>query len=101
MAKHRVFKPEFKARVVLQVLTGAKTAAQVCREHQLSEPLLAAWKKPLHAGAGLIFAQERETTADQARIAELERMVGRLTMELEAAKKVSQLLSLPSSRNGR
>jgi transposase-like protein len=93
MAKHRTFKPEFKARVVLQVLTGTKTAAQVCREHQLSEQLL--------AHADLVFAQEREATADQARLAELEQMVGRLTMELEAAKKASQLLSLPLKRNGR
>ncbi|HZS08509.1 MAG TPA: transposase [Blastocatellia bacterium] len=97
MPKHRVFKPAFKARVVLQVLTGAKSAAQVCREHQLSEQLLAAWKKQLLAHADLVFAQERESTAEQARLAELERMVGRLTMELEAAKKASQLLSLPST----
>jgi transposase len=95
------FQTEFKARVVLQVLTGAKTAAQVCREHQLSEQLLASWKKQFLAHADLAFAQEREATADQARLAELEQMVGRLTMELEAAKKASQLLSLPSKRNGR
>src|SRR5262245_2482192 len=55
----------------------------------------------LLAHADLVFAQEREATADQARLAELEQMVGRLTMELEAAKKASQLLSLPSKRNGR
>jgi transposase-like protein len=101
MAKHRTFKPEFKARIVLQVLTGTKTAAQVCREHQLSEQLLNTWKKQLLAHADLAFAQEREATADQARLAELEQMIGRLTMELEAAKKASQLLSLPSKRNGR
>lgn len=101
MAKHRTFKPEFKARVVLQVLTGTKTAAQVCREHQLSEQLLAAWKKQLVAHADLAFAQERASTAEAGRLAELERMVGRLTMELEAAKKASQLLSLPAKGNGR
>jgi transposase-like protein len=101
MAKHRPFKPEFKARVVLQVLTGTKTAAQVCREHQISEQLLTTWKKHLLTHADLVFAQERESTAEQSRLAELERMVGRLTMELEAAKKASQLLSLPSKRNGR
>ena len=101
MTKPRIFKPEFKARVVLQVLTGTKTAAQVCREHQLSEQLLTSWKKQLLAHADLAFMQERESTAAQARLAELERMVGRLTMELEAAKKASQLLSLHSQRNGR
>ncbi len=100
MAKRRTFKPDFKARVVLQVLTGTKTAVYVCREHQLSEQLLTSWKKQLLAHADLVLAQEREATADQARLAELEQMVGRLTMELEAAKKASQLLSLPSKRNG-
>jgi hypothetical protein len=43
----------------------------------------------------------RRPSGDQALLAELEQMVGRLTMELEAAKKASQLLSLPSKRNGR
>ncbi len=100
MAKHRTFKPAFKARVTLQVLTGAKTAAQICREHQLSEQLLTCWKKQLLAHADLAFAQGHESTAEQSRLAELERMVGRLTMELEAAKKASQLLTLHSERSG-
>ncbi len=44
---------------------------------------------------------ERESTIDpqQARIAELERMVGRLTLELEVAKKASKLLRPPASRD--
>jgi transposase len=58
-------------------------------------------EKQLLAHADLAFAQEREATADQARLAELEQMVGRLTVELEAAKKASQLLSLPSKRSRR
>jgi transposase len=85
MEKRRTFKPEFKARVILQVLTGTKTTAQVCREHQISEQPPTAWKKRLLAHADPVFAQERESTAEQSRLAELERMVGRLTMELEAA----------------
>src|SRR5262245_34680204 len=101
MAKHRTFKPEFKARVVLQVLTGTKTAAQGCRQHQLSWQLLACCKKQVLAHADLVFARGPAATADEARLAEPQQMVGRLTMELEAAKKTSQLLSLPSKRNGR
>lgn len=72
MEKRRTFKPEFKARAVLQVLTGTKTAAQVCREHQISEQLLTTWKKHLLTHADLVFAQERESTAEQARLAESE-----------------------------
>jgi hypothetical protein len=38
----------------------------------------------------LVFRSDEQRNQEQARIAELERMVGRLTVELEVAKKVSQ-----------
>ena len=101
MQKHRTFKPEFKARVILQLLSGEKSAAQICREHRLSDQLLANWKKQFLENADSIFDQVRDASVEQERIAELERMVGRLTMELEAAKKASLLLTPHSQRNGR
>jgi transposase-like protein len=58
MAKRRAFKPGFKGRGVPQVLTGTKTAAQICREHQFSEQLLTSWKGQLLAHADPAFAQE-------------------------------------------
>lgn len=101
MNKRRSFKPELKAKVVLEVLTGAKSTAQVCREHSIKEQLVTRWKKQLLQSASIIFQQEQHQDSQLDRIAELERMVGRLTMELEIAKKASQLLSLTSNRNGR
>jgi transposase len=101
MQKHRSFKPEFKARVVLQLLTGEKSAAQICREHKLSEQLLSNWKKQFLENAGIVFDQTRDQSTEQERIAELERMIGRLTIELEAAKKASLLLNPPSRRNAK
>src|SRR6266545_3949753 len=96
-----IFKPEFKARVILQLLSGEKSAAQICREHRLSDQLLANWKKQFLENADSIFDQVRDGSFEQERIAELERMVGRLTMELKAAKKASLLLTPRSQRNGR
>lgn len=101
MQKHRTFKPEFKARVILQILTGEKSAAQICREHSLSDQLISNWKKQFLENADQIFDQARDASIEQERIAELERMIGRLTMELEAAKKASLLLTPRSQRNGR
>jgi transposase-like protein len=101
MQKHRTFKPEFKARVILQILTGEKSAAQICREHRLSDQLISNWKKQFLENADQIFDQVRDASVEQERIAELERMIGRLTMELEAAKKASLLLTPRSQRNGR
>ena len=59
MQKHRTFKPEFKARVILQLLSGEKSAAQICREHRLSDQLLANWKKQFLENADSIFDQVR------------------------------------------
>ncbi len=101
MRQRRRFTPEFKAQVVLDVLTGSKSAAEVCREHQLNPQVLARWKTELVERAPLVFEQDQLHSQEQECIAELERTVGRLTMQLDIAKKASLLLSSPSSRNGR
>lgn len=100
MTRRRVFKPELKARVVLEDLTGVRSAAEICREHSLSSQVLARWKSEFLERAAEIFAVPRCGGHESERIAELERMVGRLTLELDAAKKASSILTSLSSRNG-
>jgi transposase-like protein len=96
--KHRTFSPEFKAQAVLAVLSGSKTAAELCREHQIKPDLFSKWKAAFLDNAARVFERETAVDPQQARIAELERMVGRLTLELEVAKKASMLLRPPASR---
>ncbi len=100
MAKYRTFTPEFKSQVVLELLTGAKTGAELCREHHLKDSLLYRWKQEFLNDAAKVFQCDAQHEAD-ARIAELERLVGRLTLQLEIAKKASALLPSPPSRNER
>jgi transposase-like protein len=100
MPKARTFSAEFKAQVVLEVLSGAQTSAEVCRHYQIHPNLFARWKSTFLEQAPSIFQQEQNHSAEQERIAELERMIGRLTMELEVAKKASSLLASTLSRNG-
>ncbi len=101
MTQRRRFTGEFKAQVVLDLVSGAKSAAELCRQHQLSPQLLSQWKSELLERAPQLFEQDQARSAEQERIAELERLVGRLTMQLEIAKKASVLLSSQQSRNGR
>ncbi|MBS3784841.1 MAG: transposase, partial [Anaerolineae bacterium] len=89
MAKRRTFTPEFKAQVVLEELTGVKDKAEICREYRLSRQLFSRWRAEFVERAPEIFATERSRGDEQERIAELERMIGRLTMELEVSKKAS------------
>jgi transposase len=99
MATRRQFSADFKAKVVLDVISGRKSAAAVCREYHLKPTLLANWKKAFLASAPKLF--ERETLADPAevRIEELERLVGKLTLELDVAKKAFKLLEVGSNGN--
>ncbi len=101
MTKNRTYKPQLKAQVVLQVLSGTKSAAQICRELNINENLLSRWKQQLLTHAALVFERESEAGEKDERIADLERLIGRLTMELEVAKKASQLAVYPTSKNGR
>jgi len=95
MTKHKRYDAELKTQVVLEVLKGQKSLAQICREHGVSEDLVCHWREIFLERASQVFADPRTTAvrnAEQERIAELERLVGQLTLELTATKKVSQLL---------
>ena len=101
MRNRRTFTSEFKTERVLEVLTGDFTPAEVCRRHQLNPQQLAAWKAEFLANASLVFQRDHESEILAERVHELERVVGRLTLELDAAKKVSRFLNQPLDRNGR
>ena len=58
MAKRRQFSREFKAQVVLDVLTGVQSQAEVCRKHTLGANLLGLWKSTFLERAHLVFDNE-------------------------------------------
>ena len=45
MAKRRKFTSEFKTELVLEVLSGASSQAELCRRHNLNEDQLSKWKQ--------------------------------------------------------
>ena len=85
----RTFTPEFKAKVVLDVLTGTAAQAEVCRRHQISPTLFGLWKATLLDRLSSVFQADDERSAEAARVAELERLVGQQALELAALKKAS------------
>jgi transposase len=101
MSKRRTFTPRFKARAVLEELTGVKDKAEICREYRLRPQVFSRWREEFLERAPEIFATQPSRGDEQERIAELERMVGRLTMELEVAKKASDILTSLSTGSGR
>ena len=101
--KRRKFRAEFKLDTVMEGLRGQKSIAQICRERDITEPLYYQWKQRFEDQALQIFADQRQRPASddqEQRIAELERMVGRLTMENEILKKARTWLDTQRVRNG-
>jgi transposase-like protein len=101
MRKRRQFTPEFKARVVLDILTGVQSQAETCRKHGLGANLVALWKTAFLERAHLIFDGDSARSAEQARVAELEQVLGRMTLENEILKKASSRLASLSTRSER
>ena len=88
--KRRDFTPEFKLQCVLDLVSGRKRPVEICREHRISDSLLGRWKQQFTDEAPKIFESKHQANSASAQeIAELERLVGRLTLELSAAKKLS------------
>ncbi len=116
---HHDFTADCKARAVLRLLQDASSAPRICRELRIDERLLSDWKEQFMRRASLIFEKEPASIlADERiaelermvgrlkreleseRIAELERLVGRLMLELEESKKAPAILGAPAHRNG-
>ncbi len=55
MAPRRQFSSEFKAKLVLDVVSGRRTAAEVCREFRLKDDMFSRWKAQFLANAPTPF----------------------------------------------
>ena len=97
----RSFSPELKAQVVLELLSGAATPAEIARRHQVKPQLLAYWKAAVLERLPTLFGDDDASRQHEARIAELEQLVGRQALELEILKKASRLLTGRTPSGGR
>ena len=87
--KRRQFTREFKLKIVQEIEAG-KSQTHIARQHQLNPNTIARWRQEYRKYKDQAFAGPGRSYTDEARIAELERMVGRLTMENDLLKKVLQ-----------
>ena len=98
MAKHRTHSVEFKRQVAQEYLDG-ETLHALSRRHDISRNLIRVWIEKYQAGA----LDEDAAAADllqayEARVAALERLVGKQALELEFLK--GALHARPRQKNG-
>ena len=98
----RIFPAAFKREQIGRVLRGELTLAELSRKLGIARGLLQRWKRLMTQGAEMAVAAHAgmvpasELQAAEEHIRELERLVGKLTVELEALR-----AALPVARGGR
>ena len=96
MSTYRMFTVAFKRQVAQEYLAGASLNA-LSRKHEVARNLIRIWVAKYQAGQfEPDFVPMPRLSAHEIKIAELERMVGKLTMELEFLRGV--LRSTPLQR---
>jgi len=91
--KSRKFDPETKVAIVLEGLKGDITVAELCRKYKISETIYYRWRdKFLEGGRKAFISSESDREKElEGRIEELEKIIGRQTIQIEILKKAFQL----------
>ena len=92
----RNFSPEFKAKLVLEVLKGEKELTVIATENNIQPNLLRNWKKEFLDKASIVFDESREDNLREKLASERKekdqyaKKVGQLTMQVDWLKKKSE-----------
>lgn len=97
--KNRSFDAEFKARVVLEIIRGDVSLAECGRRHSIQETTLSRWKKEFLERAPSIFGGSIDSTEQEKRLSELERLFKEQSLELAILKKTQMLLAKKNAGN--
>jgi putative transposase len=86
------YTPEFKTKIVLEILSEVETVNQIAAKYEVSPVVLSRWKKEFLERASEVFKKgpskaEKELEQSKEHISELERKVGQLTYEVDWLKK--------------
>jgi len=84
--KRRIFSRDFKIEIIREIEQGTKQA-EVCRKHNLHPVLVNLWRREYHQSPETAFQVHGKQYKDEAKIAELEQLVGKLYIENEFLKK--------------
>lgn len=96
------YTPEFKAKLVLEVLQGEKELNEIAAEHGINPNMLRNWKKDFLANASRAFDESRQTREahrkEDAMKKENERMlktIGQLTLERDFLQDCFRITGIP------
>ena len=65
MTKKKRYTPEFKAKIVRELVEGNDTVGVVAARHQLNANMVSGWRKQLFDNASIIFTQEQNLAKER------------------------------------
>lgn len=85
------YNAEFKRATVEEVLAGEKRISQICRERGIDEKTLRRWRHDYEQkGSDAWTTRPTGSRSAEEKIAQLERLIGQLTVENTVLKKALQ-----------
>ena len=89
--QRRSFSNDFKKQIVESVVSGTATQAEMAREYRISPVLINKWKKDYKTGKFFENVDSYDMAKQELRIRELERLLGKVTLENEMLKRARDL----------
>lgn len=91
--KKKIYSPDFKAKVVLELLSGHHSLNELAQIHQIAPATLSSWHRQFQERAAQIFQsgpsdQEEALAQKEEEIAVLQQKVGQLSIECDWLKKI-------------
>lgn len=96
MEKRNRYTPEFKTKVVLEVLQEEQTVNEIAAKYEVSPVMVSRWKAEFIERASMVF-EKKTSEVDkmkkeyESKQEHLEKLVGQLTVEVDWLKKKSGL----------
>lgn len=72
----------------MSVIKGEKSAVEVAKDVGCHPTLIGNWKEAILSGGSLVFEKENSEGAKEQRIAKLERLIGKITVQNDFLEKV-------------
>lgn len=91
--KRRTLNPSFKFQVVTEILQNQQKQVEIARQYDLDPKVVSLWKRQfLQRGPG-IFAHSNQDKQKDKKVEDLEKLIGRQTIEIQFLKKVLSRLN--------
>lgn len=92
--KRKIYNPEFKAQVVMELMSGSHTMNELAERYQIAPATLSFWQTIFMERASELFRKgasdaEKQIAEKDEKIEILEKKVGQLTIECDWLKKKS------------